>query len=195
MVLQSKLSVSFFDVIKRSVIWEAENLVVVLNFFGTLRIECLDELFFFLVYEVMLLEKSIEGGLGLIQGITLFQDLVVVGSTLSVIEHFKCLINQMEFCLGLFLVFLISLGKPLVCKFFIGLFNFECGCVVRNPKDLIIVFDRISHFFGFNYTVIRYGMFAMVDSLINRILLMREMFFWLIWLKTNWFVLNNNNSK
>lgn len=62
----------------------------------------------------MFLEKSIEGAFGFIERVALFEDFVVVGATVSVVQNLKSFVDFIEFLLGLLAIAFIAFWQPLI---------------------------------------------------------------------------------
>lgn len=104
-----------------------------------------------LVDEIMFLEKSIEGGFGFIKRVTLLQDFVVVGATVSVVENLESFVDFVELSLSLLPIVLIALRQPLIGQSFIGHLDvISAGCV-RHSERLIVILDRRTRRNGHRY--------------------------------------------
>jgi hypothetical protein len=81
MIFQSKFSVGSFDLIEGGCFGDSESVVVGIDGIGVVFVE---EFLLFLVHGSVFVEELLEGGMGILQRVLAFQDLIIVGSFVPV---------------------------------------------------------------------------------------------------------------
>lgn len=145
MVLQSKFSVCFSNLVHSRRFRNPQYFVVVVERIGIVFIE---KLFFFLIDQSMFIEEFLESRVGIFKGILLIQQFIIVSPFVPIRKNLVSLSYLLELGLSSFSMFFVFVRMPFGCKFFIGSFDLEERGVFRNPQNGVVVLEFLAHRFA-----------------------------------------------